>query len=172
MGLWLCFLITFWNPWKKIEVWIAVCIVLMVFLCIKQGIYRLRLCLWLRFLWWWLRHNYWLWFLLRYRWWDLSRSGSTLRGFLNCRLWIRWTCWLYLNGYERWRLSRSESRLRAFLNFRLWIYSMSWLYLSGCERWRLSRVGVGWELSWILGFEFVVPEWFWEMEKKVVMLFS
>ena len=101
----------------------------------------MKWCLWLRFLWWWLRHNYWLWFLLRYRWWDLSRSGSRLRGFLNCRLWIRWTCWLYLSGSERWRLSRSESRLRAFLNFRLWICSTSWLYLSGCERWRLSRSG-------------------------------
>ena len=33
---------------------------LMVFFyCIKRGMYRLRLCLWLRFLWWWLRHNYW-----------------------------------------------------------------------------------------------------------------
>ena len=103
------------------------------FYCIKRGMYRLRLCLWLRFLWWWLRHNYWLWFLLRYRWWGLSISGRRLRGFLNCRLWICWTCWLYLSGYERWRLSRSESRLKAFLNFRLWIFSMSWLYLSGCE---------------------------------------
>ena len=110
------------------------------------GVYRLRLCLWLRFLWWCLRHNYWLWFLLEYRWWGLSRSGSRLRGFLNYRLWIRWTCWLYLSGYERWRLSRSESSLGAFLNFRLWICSTSWLYL--------------------------VPKWLWDMEKKVVMLFS
>ena len=145
MGFWLCFLITFWKPRKKIGVWIVICIIWWVFFyCIKRGMYRLRLCLWLRFLWWWLRHNYWLWFLLRYRWWGLSRSGSRLRGFLNCRLWIRWTCWLYLSGCERWRLSRSGSRLRAFLNFSLWIFC-TWVVLrdgeEGCDIVRSA----GWE---------------------------
>ena len=110
---------------------------LMVFFyCIKRGMYRLRLCLWLRFLWWWLRHNYWhtddgVWAEVGVGWEVSWTVGCEFIGPVGCT-------WVVMRDGD---LSRSESRLRVFLNFRLWICSMSWLYLSGCERWRLSRSG-------------------------------
>ena len=93
---------------------------------------------------------------------------------------VSWTVGCELVGPVgcTWVVMRDGDWVEVRVGWKLsWILGCEFVVQVGCT-WVVVRdgdwveVGVGWELSWILGCEFVVPEWFWEMEKKVVMLFG